>query len=307
MYLVILRKGLVSTFSWTLLIILENSKRFLGYISLHITCPSVSGWVCWTHLCWSSSCIHPVSTSTAHYHQWERGLQPFICQGFPVYFCVSWMETFPVWDYTVMGQEVSDPWSSLQVSFLTYRTGVSCSNLPTLSSTRTLLGVCMYPCWFWSFKGQGEMYSFNWVPWRLPTVAVRPPSVVRWSLHGTSAVSQGRSDGLEVCHGRSRAEGKKTWWNCPKITKICRCNKRRLCSAVEAFQTLMLWYFLPTRFAFYFPLRCLQPGLCVLRSDLRGRWHQRNIWSLAQTKLPLQDKRRATECRWRLALRWVQW
>lgn len=92
------------------------------------------------------------------------------------------------------------------------------------------------------------MYSFNWVPWRLPTGAVRPPSVVRWSLHGTSAVSQGRSDGLEVCHGRSRAEGKKTWWNCPKITKICRCNKRHLCSAVEAFQTLMLWYLLPARF-----------------------------------------------------------
>lgn len=78
---------------------------------------------------------------------------------------VSWMETFPVWDCTVTGQEVSEPRSSLQVSFPTYRTGASCSNLPTLSSTRTLLGgsVCIR-VGFGGFKGQGEMYSFNWVP-----------------------------------------------------------------------------------------------------------------------------------------------
>lgn len=164
----------------------------------------------------------------------------------------------------------------------------------------------MYSCWFWkgSVKSillivQGSLKASHCRGW----AALGGEMMALWySCCKSEAV--GWSGGLPRQQPRW---GEKDLMKSSKDYKDLPAQQTRLCSTVKAFLTLMLWYLLPTRFAFYFPPRCLRPGLCVLRLDLRGRWHQTNIWSLTQTKLPLQDGRLAMECQWRLALRWVLW
>lgn len=121
--------------------------------------------------------------------------------------------------------------SSRRTRRIKFATGLA-PNLQNKAVTVTFQG------WVPPGPGLGGLYApmlvlgfWNVVSQNLPTLVVRPPLVVRWRPYGT-AVSQRRSDGLEVCHVCSRAERKKTWWKCPKTTES-PAQQTRLCSAAR--------------------------------------------------------------------------